>query len=352
MDGNKDEALRCLKLAEAALASKDKEKALKLIKIAKRLDPLISVDALLAACQDLENSKSQSREDGIREVPTCLDALTSSNGDRSYTEEHVTLIREIKKSKDFYEILGVEKSCSVEEIRKAYKKLSLKVHPDKNKAPGADEAFKTVSKAFKCLSEDDTRREYDQTGHVDGFEFEQQYTNVRRRRRRATRNDYFDEFFDPDEIFRNFFYGNPGDVLRARQAFRERGGVNRRREPNVQPGAGGFSWMVLIQILPIFLFLLFAALPFSESHYSLQRTHTYNIPKVTDKHEVEYYVKLPDFDEKFPPGSLSRNKLENEVLRDYKGLLGRYCHLEMQRRQWVRDYATPHCDKLRSFAAA
>lgn len=77
------------------------------------------------------------------------------NGERNYTDEHVHLVKQIKTKKDYYSILGVEKSCSVEEIRKAYRKLSLKVHPDKNKAPGSEEAFKKVSKAFKCLSEDE-----------------------------------------------------------------------------------------------------------------------------------------------------------------------------------------------------
>ena len=349
MDGNKDEALRCLKLAEAALASKDKEKALKFVKIAKRLDPAIPVDGLLVACKNLDSSKSQCRGDSIREVPTCFNASESSNGDRNYTEENVKLIREIKKSKNYYAILGVEKSCSVEEIRKAYRKLSLKVHPDKNKAPGADEAFKIVSKAFKCLSEEDTRRQYDQTGFVEGHEFEQQYSNVGRRRRRAARSEFFDDNFDPDEIFRSFFYGTQGDVFRAQQVYRARRAAGRQREHNVQ---GGFNWMVLLQILPIFLFFVFAAFPLSESHYSLQRTYSYQIPKVTERHGVEYYVKLADFDEKFPQGSSARNKIENNVLRDYKGILGRYCHIEMQRRQWVRDYPTPNCDKLRSFAVA
>uniref|UniRef100_A0A3Q7JEV9 J domain-containing protein n=1 Tax=Solanum lycopersicum TaxID=4081 RepID=A0A3Q7JEV9_SOLLC len=98
------------------------------------------------------------------------------------TDEHVQLIRQIKIKKDYYAILGLEKGCSVEEIRKSYRKLSLKVHPDKNKAPGSEEAFKKVSKAFKCLSDDDSRRQYDQTGLAEDFEYNQQH-NVRRRRR-------------------------------------------------------------------------------------------------------------------------------------------------------------------------
>ena len=52
------------------------------------------------------------------------------------------LLFRIKKCKDYYEILGVEKDASETDLKKAYRKLSLQFHPDKNKAPGATEAFK------------------------------------------------------------------------------------------------------------------------------------------------------------------------------------------------------------------
>lgn len=57
----------------------------------------------------------------------------------------------IKSCKDYYQILGVEKSSSEEDLKKAYRKLALKFHPDKNHAPGATEAFKGKLKVFSTI---------------------------------------------------------------------------------------------------------------------------------------------------------------------------------------------------------
>lgn len=63
----------------------------------------------------------------------------------------------IKSCKDYYQILGVEKTASEEDLKKAYRKLALKFHPDKNHAPGATEAFKGKLKVISsavCSMED------------------------------------------------------------------------------------------------------------------------------------------------------------------------------------------------------
>ncbi|MCM3571941.1 molecular chaperone DnaJ [Mesobacillus subterraneus] len=106
--------------------------------------------------------------------------------------------------RDYYEVLGVSNSASKDEIKKAYRKLSKKFHPDINKEPGADEKFKEVKEAYEVLSDDQKRAHYDQFGHVDpnqGF---------------GGGGDFSGGFGGFEDIFNSFFGGGGG----------------RRRDPN------------------------------------------------------------------------------------------------------------------------
>jgi molecular chaperone DnaJ len=97
--------------------------------------------------------------------------------------------------RDYYEVLGVEKSVTIEEIKKTYRKLAIKYHPDKN--PGdktAEEKFKELGEAYEVLSDEQKRALYDQYGHA-AFD------------RRAAGFGRSGGFHDPFEVFREVFGG-------------------------------------------------------------------------------------------------------------------------------------------------
>jgi len=71
----------------------------------------------------------------------------------------------MNNKKDYYDLLGVGKNATTDEIKKAYRKLALKYHPDKNKGDkGAEAKFKEVNEAYEVLKDDKKRKQYDTFG--------------------------------------------------------------------------------------------------------------------------------------------------------------------------------------------
>ncbi len=68
--------------------------------------------------------------------------------------------------RDYYEVLGVSKTASDDELKKAYRKLAKKYHPDVSKEPDAEEKFKEAQEAYAVLSDEQKRAQYDQYGHA------------------------------------------------------------------------------------------------------------------------------------------------------------------------------------------
>lgn len=99
-------------------------------------------------------------------------------------------------AEDYYSILGVEKKASADEIKKAYRKLALKYHPDRNPGKEAEEQFKKISEAYAVLSDSEKRSQYDSFGSQ-GFS------------QRFSQEDIFRDF-DINDILRDLGFGGAG----------------------------------------------------------------------------------------------------------------------------------------------
>ena len=70
------------------------------------------------------------------------------------------------EKRDYYEVLGVDKNATQDQIKSAYRKLAKQYHPDLNKSPDAPEKFKEVQEAYEILGDEQKRKTYDQFGHA------------------------------------------------------------------------------------------------------------------------------------------------------------------------------------------
>ena len=105
-------------------------------------------------------------------------------------------------NKDYYRILGVGKSASSQDIKKAYRKLAMKYHPDRNQEnKAAEEKFKEISEAYAVLSDPEKKKQYDMFG-AEGFQ------------QRYSQEDIF-RSFDFGDILKEFGFGNAGSFKRG-----------------------------------------------------------------------------------------------------------------------------------------
>jgi molecular chaperone DnaJ len=123
--------------------------------------------------------------------------------------------------RDYYEVLGVQRSANKEEIKNSYRRLALQYHPDRNKSPGAEERFKEISEAYAVLSDDEKRKRYDTYGHVGAEEvFRGSEANF-------------------DEVFKDMGFGGFRDIFEQIFGGGGRGGFGSARN---DPFGFGFSF--------------------------------------------------------------------------------------------------------------
>ncbi|KAH3686462.1 hypothetical protein WICPIJ_002549 [Wickerhamomyces pijperi] len=297
--------------------------------------------------------------------------------DRSYTKEQEVIVERILKhnNHEYYKILEIEKTSTESEIKKAYRKISLKVHPDKNGHPKADECFKRVNKAFEVLGDASKKRIFDQTGadpdsrfgasssssgghpgfqgHP-GFNFNGFPQGGSPFGFQAgpgagafQADDLFDILFGGGAGGTTFTFGGPGGVrftTAGGNPFNGGGGFQQRR-PHTAGGQGQrqanqgqvlSSWEVLKQLLPV---LLVIALPLisnfffgsdSVENYQFQKNYKYSNELISPKISIPYYVTTKTKNNLTPK---KLTKLNRAVEEEYIDNLRTNCQYEKNEKE-------------------
>ncbi|KAF9650778.1 DnaJ-domain-containing protein [Thelephora ganbajun] len=348
MEGNKDEALRCLSIAQKhrnagnyTSARKFIQKSLALFATpeAEKLAQIIESEASASTSTSTsKGTEEATKATGTEKHPsaggthhrhpngntsTSGSAEGSSSGSekkRDYTPDQLAVVKRVRACKvtEYYEILALGKDCEETDVKKAYRKLALALHPDKNGAPGADEAFKMVSKAFQVLSDSNMRAAYDRHGADPESRFSGMSSSSRGPgfHTHSFSDNAFETEVSPEELFNMFFggsmgggggfgtpmftasFGGPGMTFTT-------GGTRRRQgQQQQQQGAGGTRGL-LMQLAPMLILFLFSILsalpnifttpPTPEPRYAFTPSTRYNIERATGPLGIKYHVNSQEF---------------------------------------------------------
>ncbi|KAL8818050.1 MAG: hypothetical protein Q9223_003236 [Gallowayella weberi] len=298
------------------------------------------------------------------------------NQDKKYTVEQKAAVIRVRRCSTtaFYEILGLEKSCSDAEIKKAYRKLSLLTHPDKNGYEGADEAFKHAEK----------KQKYDHFGGDPDSRFGSSSASTASpfsgfaRSPSAGRGSMFEEEISPEELFNRFFGGGgmgggpfggfdsgPQFVfnLGGGPGFRvhQFGGGRPRRRPREANGDGNqppqSAASVLSNLLPL---LILFVLPLLSSLFSSStpagpsfRFDTpeppYVLRRTMPRLNIDYYLNPTEVEDY---SNRKFKDLDRRAENSYVTNLQYECQVEIRTRNRMIDDAQgwffPDVDKMRA----
>ncbi|EAW25396.1 J domain-containing protein [Aspergillus fischeri NRRL 181] len=332
------------------------------------------------------------------------------NQDRKYTAEQKAAVIRIRKcsSTAYYEILALDKSASDGEIKKAYRKLSLLTHPDKNGYEGADEAFKMVSRAFQVLSDPDKKSKYDKFGGDPDSRFTPSAGPSGASpfggfgggggfpRSAGAGGPMFEEEISPEELFNRFFNGGfggggfgPFGTLNSHSSFvsprahaygcylggpqfvfnmgggpgfrvHQFGGARPRRRPreaSAQAEAAPSGWATFQSLLPLILLFVLPLLsslfsgsssPSGPSYRFDAAVPPHTMQRTTPKYSINYFVNPRDVEDY---SAKKLRQLDTKVEVDYITKLRYECESEVHARdrmmQEAQGWFFPDVEKMK-----
>ncbi|CAJ1080286.1 dnaJ homolog subfamily B member 12b [Xyrichtys novacula] len=365
MEVNRDEAERCIDIATAALTGGHPDKAQRFLEKAQRLFPTEKAKVLLELIAKNGFTPRQGGHPDSNGVSGPRHRQTTSENTRPeekgsetskpYTADQLDAVKRIKHCKDFYEILGVQADASEDELKRSYRKLALRFHPDKNHAPGATEAFKAIGNAYAVLSNANKRKQYDQC------EEERRHPSGH-----SPDTENFEPDISPEDLFNMFFGGGyPTSNANMYPNGRMR---HPRRERRERQRDGGLA--LFVQVMPILILVIVSALSqimVNSPPYSLSYRPSagYTQKRLTENLKVPYYVG-EQVSKELNGGNLKN--LERTVEDDYISNLRNNCWKEKQQKEGMLYRAryfgdtdlyqraqrarTPSCAKLSEITAS
>ncbi|KAF5350228.1 hypothetical protein D9758_007789 [Tetrapyrgos nigripes] len=340
---NKDEAIRCLGIAQKhrdagnySSARKFCQKSMALFETPEASVLLASIDAAEAAASSTSGSGSDSGQfqpstsasgaethpssSGVKHRNTSSSTNGNANGTaggmggekREYTAEQHAVVKRVRACKvtEYYEILSVKKECEEGEIKKAYRKLALALHPDKNGAPGADEAFKSIPGLVRPSETFHLRSQWCRP--------EDRFGGMPSRSSGFATSPFaggggLDGELSPEDLFNMFFGGGgaafggggfgggptvftasfgPGGFRTTRM-----GGGFPRAQENRQAAEPRSVFIQLLPLIILFGFSLLSALPnlfatppILDPRFSFEASSRYDTPRHTASKGVNYHV--------------------------------------------------------------
>jgi curved DNA-binding protein CbpA len=352
---NRDAAEETRDVGARFLRAGEWAKAIKFFDKSLRLYALPGVEELRKRAQDNLDKPAPTQAPapaaaggGAKSPSSGSSGNVGANG-RSFTAEQEKGAKELLSigKKSHYKVLGVSKTASSAEIKKAYRKMSLKYHPDKNSAPTAESAFKTINSAYDVLSDKEKRNIYDQVGHENA---DQAMNNGG-----GGGGGFHGSPFggggamNPEDLFNMFFQGAAGPQFRGgrnqhffHQSFggggQQRQNQRQHQQANRQEAntnVGGF-----MQLLPIIMILLMSFGSFGGSStptplFSLNPTSSHQRPlSTTMKQSVFPNIKYYGTNELYSAfkrkavSHFEKLKIEKEVFNQYDLQMKNGCNRE------------------------
>lgn len=327
---NKDEADKCKEIAKKAIAEHNYEKALRFLHKSTKLFANSEAEGLIKLCElNMNNRKnggntttpSQNSSEGPYKRPnTDKPADEDQPKPKNYTADDVKICKDILAKTNYYEILGIEKNATEAVIKKSYRKIALRLHPDKNNAPKATDAFKKVSQAYMCLSDSKKRQIYDEHGTEENF--------------RQNYRQYFreEEEFDPFDLF-DLFTGHHG-----RRVYRQRR-PNGHHHPQGHHQVERNQWQQFLPLLFVLFLMIIANLGgsfHSGPSYSFSQSSSHKFELETSTHGVKYFVDQDTYNQ-IRDSSRVTAELEGTIEQDFYRINTRKCRQAKETQgHWVK----------------